>query len=119
MVFKKPYAFLIKHFRLIHALLILPIIYILYRTSRIVTFFNAYAKDGNYEYANNLAANYVNVWMYLAVVLILVVGVIITYLFIIKKKSIKLYLGILIYYIIFAKKIKFQKIKLKLYNLYC
>ena len=100
MVLKKPYAFLIKHFRLIHALLILPIIYILYRTSRVVTFFNSYAKEGNYEYANNLAANYINVWMYLAVVLILLVVIIITYLFILKKKSIKLYLGIIIYYVI-------------------
>ena len=100
MVFKKPYAFLIKHFRLIHAILILPIIYVLYRTSRIVSFFGSYATSGNYEYANNLASSYVNVFMYLAVILILAIVIVITYLFLIKKKSIKLYLGIIIYYII-------------------
>ena len=100
MVFKKPYAFLIKHFRLIHAVLILPIVYVLFRTSRIVSFFSDYAKNGNYEYANNLASNYVNVFMYLAVILILAIVLVITYLFMIKKKSIRLYLGIIIYYIV-------------------
>ncbi|MBO4245181.1 MAG: DUF4352 domain-containing protein [Bacilli bacterium] len=100
MVLKKPYAFLIKHFRLIHLLLIAPIIYLLIQSNKIVKFFNGFASSGTYDYANNIASQYINIWMYLAIILILLVVVIITYLFIIKKKSIRLYLGIIIYYLI-------------------
>lgn len=102
MILKKPYAFLIKNFKLIHILLILPIVYILYKTSKIVSFFNSYARSGVFEYTNNLAGSYINIWIYLAIILILLVVVIITYLFIIKKKSVKLYIGIIAYYIILA-----------------
>ena len=100
MVLKKPYAFLIKHFRLIHLILIAPIVFLLIQSSKIVKFFNSFAASGTFDYANNIASKYVNIWMYLAIILILLIVVIITYLFIIKKKSIRLYLGIIIYYLI-------------------
>ena len=41
MVFKKPYAFLIKYFKLINFILSTLAIYIAYRTYNIISFFNA------------------------------------------------------------------------------
>ncbi len=100
MILKKPYAFLIKYFRLIHFTLLIPLIYLIIRTTKIVTFFNDYANNGTFTYTNDLAGSHINVLMYLAIIYILVIGIIITYLFIVKKKSIKLYVGIISYYIL-------------------
>lgn len=100
MILKKPYAFLIKHFRLIHLLLLPPIIYLIYQSSKIVTFFNNYAKTGTYTYVNDLAGSYINPLMYLAIVFILLIVLIVTYLLVVKKKPIKLYIGFIAYYTI-------------------
>lgn len=100
MILKKPYAFLIKHFRLIHLLLLPPIIYLIYQSSKIVTFFNNYAKTGTYTYVNDLAGSYINPLMYLAIIFILLIVLVVTYLLFIKKKPIKLYIGFIAYYTI-------------------
>ena len=44
MVLRKPYAFLIKHFKLIHMIMLLLMIYLVERTSRIISFFNSYVE---------------------------------------------------------------------------
>ena len=42
MILKKPLAFLIKHFRFIHFLLVVVSVYLIYKTSAVLVFFNEY-----------------------------------------------------------------------------
>ena len=45
MIIKKPYAFIIKHFRLIHLLLLIPMFYLVTQTKEIITFFSEYVAN--------------------------------------------------------------------------
>ena len=97
MILKKPYAFLIKHFRIIHLLLLLPMIYLIIKTKTIVSFFSSYvAYDYSFSFTNilsGLASNYINIFMYVAVIVILTVLIALYFLLQNKEKSLKV-LGI-------------------------
>ena len=49
MILRKPYAFLIRHFKLIHLILTVLLAYILYKTNKLLSFFNQYLSSGKYE----------------------------------------------------------------------
>lgn len=100
MVLRKPYAFLIKHFRIIHAIIAALILYLLATTTNIVSFFHDYVTNGYFSYSANLAGTYVNLLMYGALVLILTSTIAIYLLFRNKNKSRALYLASIIYYVI-------------------
>lgn len=105
MIIKKPYAFIIKHFRLIHLLLLIPMIFLLTQTREIITFFSDYVAN-NYSLGNStdvlssLASNYINIFMYLAVILILVVLIILSVVLQRKDKPTKFYNISIVYYIV-------------------
>lgn len=100
MILKKPYAFLIKHFRLIHLLLLVPIAYLIHKTNNIVTFFRGYVRNNYSTNLVHIASSHINIFMYLAVLLIIGIGIAIYYLMKQKKKTTKLYFFMLIYYIL-------------------
>ena len=101
MILRKPYKFLIKHFKLIHLLLFLPVVYLLIKTNNIFKFFSSYVSN-NYTYStiSNLAGSYINFFMYLAILLIVIVALIVYYLMRQKKKNTKLYIAFIVYYLI-------------------
>lgn len=105
MVLKKPYAFIIKHFRLIHLLLIIPMLYLLIKTRAIVSFFNNYVTSGyTFKYndiLSNLASSYINILMYVAVIIILLAFAILSLVLQNKNKPTKFYNYSIIYYIAF------------------
>ena len=86
MVLKKPYAFIIKHFRAIHLLLLIPIFYLIIKTRAIVYFFNSYVTYGynlNFsEVLTNISSHYINILMYISVILILLVFVAMSIIFV-------------------------------------
>ena len=45
MILRKPYAFLIKNFKLMHAILTVLISYLLYKSNTILHFFNEYLES--------------------------------------------------------------------------
>ncbi len=100
MIIKKPYAFLIKHFKLIHLLLSFLIIFLIIKTRSIYLFFNAYANEGYYTYIENIASSYVSSNMFLFVVFILMLTAFVYLLMRWKKKNRKFYIFIFIFYII-------------------
>lgn len=101
MILRKPYKFLIKHFKLIHLLLFVPILYLLISTNDIYQFFSKYVTNNySYSHVGNLAGSYINIFMYLSIILIMMIALIIYYLMRQKNKNTKLYIGIIIYYII-------------------
>ena len=103
MVFKKPYAFIIKHFRIIHLLLLIPMLYLLIKSGNIVEFFRDYVAN-DYHFISdtisisNLSASYVNIFMYLAILIIVGVYAVISFLLQNKEKPTKYYNISIIYY---------------------
>lgn len=100
MILKKPYAFLIKHFRIIHILLAIPIIYLIICTRNIVSFFSDYISANYYTSIMNIAGTYINYFMYLAVLVILIAGLLIYFLMKQKEKSTKYYFFLIVFYVI-------------------
>ena len=61
MILRKPYAFLIKYFRLIHLFISLLIVYLIYKTNNMYNFFKDYITDDIVEIH---ATKYVNFLVY-------------------------------------------------------
>ncbi len=100
MILKKPYAFLIKHFRFIHLGLAIPIVYLLIKTGGIVSFFGEYVASNYYTSISNIAGTYINYFMYLAILIILIITIFIYFLMKKKEKSTKFYFFLIIFYVI-------------------
>ncbi len=101
MIFRKPYAFLIKYFKVINAILAIISCYIAYRFYNIIVFFNDYIANGYTGiFYKGFSNTYISSFMFLLIILILIGLSGIILLFIYKKKPIKEYLFIVIYYII-------------------
>ncbi len=102
MIFKKPYAFLIKYFRLINFILSAFLIYVIYKSYHIINFFNNYVNN-NYSgsFYLGFAENYISPLIYFVLILILIGIFWILVLFIYKKKPVKSYLLGFIYYIFY------------------
>ena len=95
---------MIKHFRLIHLLILIPMIYLATQTREIITFFSEYVAS-NYTFTSNdvlstLASNYINIFMYIAVIIIMVVFIAMSILLQRKEKPTKFYNISIIYYLV-------------------
>ena len=102
MIIRKPYAFLIKYFKIIHIILFVLMSYLTYKTRLVYFFFRDYAGTGTYTYINNIASFYVNIFM-VFVALVLVVLLILIYLLMKQKeKKVLIYLlGTIFYFLSF------------------
>lgn len=84
MILKRPYAFLIKHFRLIHLILFMLFAYITYKANGMLSFFKEYISyNGNIEI---IAAEYISYLIFVSFILIVVISVIVYFLMRYKKK---------------------------------
>ena len=98
MILKRPYAFLVKHFRIIHALLLFCSIYLTYKTWSFVGFFSSYIRNGQkVTGVDDLSAKITSLMNILPLIVILLCGIII-YLLHYKKKPIMLYIYIAVTY---------------------
>lgn len=101
MVFRKPYAFLIKYFKILNLALAGLSGYLIYRTYNIVNFFNEYiASDYSGNFYEGFYSNYISPFVVLYLVLVIAGIGGILWLFIYKKKPFKGYLISLAYYVI-------------------
>ena len=98
MIIRKPYAFLIKYFKLIHIILFFGNLYLLIKTRNIYLFFQSYAKLGTYNYFPNMALSYVNFYMIIIAILLVAFLVSIYFLMKQKEKKVLLYLFATIFY---------------------
>lgn len=98
MILRKPYAFLIKHFKLIHIVLAVLSCYSIYRTKILLDFFNDYAANMVNVIGQDLSTNLVPMFYTLVPILIIIVTIIILTVMIVKKKpSIFYIINIIIY----------------------
>lgn len=90
MVLRRPYAFLIKHFRLIHIILFMLFAYITLKANNILNFFKEYIEyNGNIEV---IADNYVSFSIFLSLILIIIISVTVFLLMKYKEKPRLLYI---------------------------
>lgn len=97
MILRKPYAFLIKRFKLIHLIISSMMIYLVLKTSKAVKYFNDYISSNSILRA--LADNYFNNLMFILIILIIIGSAVIYYLLRYKNKPKTTYLVIIIGYI--------------------
>lgn len=100
MILKKPYKFLIKNFKLIHLILTILMVYIIYRFSRIINFFDVAISSSAGVLSTNPTEYLYDIYIYLAIFGIVLFTIIVIYLLFMKKKSIKLYIGTIIVYVL-------------------
>lgn len=94
MILRRPYAFLIKHFRLIHLILFGFLSYITVRANNILSFYKEYISlSGNIEV---ISSNFINYFIFVSVFLIIVFSFIIYFLMRYKKKPRILYIIVII-----------------------
>ena len=102
MIFRKPYAFFIKHFKLINFILAILTIYVSKVAYSIIKFFNDFITNG---YSGNtypgFYQNYIPILIYFILILLIIGVILISLLFFYKKKPNKLYLISLVYFIIY------------------
>ena len=103
MILRKPYAFLVKHFKLIHVIILLCGVYLTAKTWNVVSFFGTYIKQGQkITGVNNLPETYITPLMNLLPIVVILTCAIIIYLLYYKGKPLMLYVYIaLIYFLIF------------------
>lgn len=92
MLLKKPYAFIIKHFKLIHIILSILAIFLIYRTNVLLGFFNQYMENQNSVIGQNLRENLYNALMYIFPIVSIIVTIVLLWTMIIKKKPSRFYL---------------------------
>lgn len=101
MILKKPYALLIKNFKLIHIILTLLTVFIAYTCNGIVGFFKDFvANNYSVTITDNLARDYISPLLYVAILLSIIILIAVFVLLKAKKKPNKLYLFSIIYYIV-------------------
>lgn len=92
MILRKPYALLIKYFKLIHVLLTLVIAFLVYRSNIILSFLNEYIRSNQTTATDNITNTIFNIWMFIFPFFIIVLSLIIISLMSVKKKPIFLYI---------------------------
>ena len=101
MVFRKPYAFLIKNFRLMHILLTICCVYLITKTSAIVSFLNDYMATSDLVIGQNIVGSLYNGLMFVIPVLMLVFFIVLLSVMIVKEKPKTFYIvNIIVYFLI-------------------
>ena len=71
MIFRKPYAFLIKNFRKIHIILLLLCIFIYYKTMQLTSFINEFTKYLSYDPYLEPITKYANLLFYISIIVVI------------------------------------------------
>ena len=108
MIIRKPYAFLIKYFKIIHIILFIFMVYLAFSTRNIYMFFSNYLQTGTYTYIDNMALSYVNPLMIIICIFLITAFLLVYFLMKQKEKKVLYYLlGIIFYFITFIVLIVF------------
>ena len=101
MILRKPYAFLINHFKKIHLGLALVMSYLVYKTYNIYKFFKESSYNNYFAYISYDERNkYTNIFIYLLILLVIISLIAVFYLLHHKNKPRKFYRNSIIFYII-------------------
>lgn len=99
MILRKPYAILIKNFKLIHGILTALMGYILFKTFNIMSIFNEYFVSGKALIGENISASVFNTFVFVAPIIIIVLSLVLLVVMLVKKKPFTLYIAIIGIYV--------------------
>lgn len=97
MIIRKPYAFLIKYFKIIHIAIFILLSILLFKLRAIYMFFKNYLLTGTYIYVSNMASKYIGIPLIFISIILIGAFLLIFLLMKQKKKPIIYYLSALIY----------------------
>lgn len=100
MILRKPYAFLIKHFKFIHIILAILLSYVFYKSMNILTFFNDYINAGQMTIIVGGEAYLFNGLIFAFIGLSVFISIIISALMFNKKKPLLYYFSLIITYVV-------------------
>ncbi len=86
MILRKPYAFLIKHFKLLHIILAFINFYIIKHTVSLAKFFVSYMNTSEVLYYENYSSQLFNRWMFILPILMVLVVLVVLLVLVRKKK---------------------------------
>ena len=86
MILRKPYAFLIKHFKFIHLVLTVSMLYLIYRTELMIDFLNEYVTSSVSVMGKPIVETLYNVWVFVIPIFILAVSAVLLVTMTVKKK---------------------------------
>ncbi len=99
MIIKRPYAFLIKHFKIIHIIMLIMGAFVLLINSSITSFIKDFVTYGVYDVMNNPITKHIPVYLFLILIVLGILNLIVISLLRYKDKPWKLYLVPAITYI--------------------
>ena len=109
MIIKNPYNIIAKHFRIINAFVLLPMVYLLYKFKDISGFFRDYVRSGYKTIETNFADTYVTTLMFVALVFMVAFYGILYGIFLAKKKKGTIFgIGAIIYMVMIALALLFH-----------
>ena len=115
MILRKPYAFFIKHFKLMHVLLAVLVCYSIYKTKGLLDFFNEYSTIIINVKGQDLVTPLLPWFFQFVPILIIIISTIILIVMIIKKKPYLFYtilIAVFIYNVVLLQVSKFTLINL-------
>ena len=92
MILRKPYALLIKNFKLIHAVIAVMIGYLAYRTNNILTFINDYIGSSQLKVSTEKVNSLYSSILFVLIVFVILFTIVIMSVLRFKKKPIKFYI---------------------------
>lgn len=98
MILRKPYAFIIKHFKLIHLIILGCLVFCVYTLSGISSLVDTLLNSRTYTYSG--ADVYINTIIYLFIFISFFLSIVIYILFKKKKKPVGIYLGLVVYNVV-------------------
>lgn len=100
MILRKPYAILIKYFKIIHIVMFVLFVYLVFALRKVYIFFSNYIKTSNYVYVPNMGKIYVPTLLFIVVVALLALSISILLLMRKKEKPVLFYKIMILYCIL-------------------
>ena len=100
MILKKPYGFIIKHFRLINLILLIPTLYVTICFSDIAKFLRQLVNNRYSTFETGISGKYITIWLLASLVFLILFNLLLYGLMKKKKKSTKIYTFSIIYYFV-------------------
>lgn len=100
MIIRNPYSIVVKHYKLINFLLIVPMIYLIFKFGDIAGFFKDYIAAGYTTPETEIVDSYITGLTFIAIIFMLISNILLYIIFVSKKKNSLVYFINVIYYIV-------------------
>ena len=100
MIIRKPFKFLIEHFKIINVILMLLVSFVIFKFFNIMQFFGNFVTNSYTTSEVDLAAHYIGILLPIALIVIILINIIIFILFRSKDKDTKAYIVSTIFFIV-------------------